>query len=156
ISFSTVSGKILSTIVVGESVGQISMIETDEQRLIAVPAANLPTAGHPATVSIIDATRAKQMQLRTLLILPANPQIPPETEAILTRDGKYCFIASSFDEPTLYAFNIERGEIVSQLPLIGKPSEISFFDNGTEQRIAVASSVSNSVAFIKLDAGGQL
>src|SRR5215467_357894 len=50
ISFSTVTGKILSTIIVGESVGQISMIETDEQRLIAVPAANLPTAGHPATL----------------------------------------------------------------------------------------------------------
>jgi len=156
ISFSTVTGKILSTIVVGESVGQISMIENDEQRLIAVPAANLPTAGHPATVSIVDATKAKQMQLRSLLALPVGAQITPTTQAMLTRDGKYCLIASSFDEPTLYSFNIERGEIVSQFPLLGRPSEIAFFDDGKAAKFAVASSVSNSVSLLKLDSEGQL
>ena len=156
ISFSTVTGKILSTIIVGESVGQISMIETDEQRLIAVPAANLPTAGHPATVSIVDATKAKQMQLRSLLVLPANVQITPTTQAMLTRDGKYCLIASSFDEPTLYSFNIERSEIVSQFPLTGRPSEIAFYDEGKEPRVAIASAVANAVAMVNLDGEGQL
>ncbi len=158
ISFSTVTGKIFSTIVVGESVGQISMLETDEQRLIAVPAANLPTAGHPATVSIVDATKAKQMQLRSLLALPANVQITPTTQAMLTRDGKYCLIASSFDEPTLYSFNIERGEIVSQFPLIGRPSEIAFYDDGSPDGaprvVAIASSASNTLSLVRVGDDG--
>ncbi|HVG22354.1 MAG TPA: hypothetical protein VNI02_25170, partial [Blastocatellia bacterium] len=67
ISFSLSSGKLLSSISVGESVGPISMIEAAGRRLIAAPAANDPGHDHPATVSIVDATSAKRLELKSLL-----------------------------------------------------------------------------------------
>jgi hypothetical protein len=156
IAFSTTSGKILSSMVIGETVGPISMIEENGRRLIAAPAANLPAANHPATVTVIDASKAKQMEVIRLLALPASAQITPTTQAFLSKDARFCVIASSFDEPTLYAFSLETGEMVSQFPLLGRPSEISFYDDGSERTIAVASSVSNNVALVKLDVQGQL
>ncbi len=156
ISFNTASGKILSSIVVGESVGPITMIENNERRLIAVPAANLPTAGHPATISIIDATKAKQMELRSMLVLPNNAQITPKTQAFLSKDGKFCVIAASFNEPTLYSFSVEKGEMVSQFPLVGQPSETAFFDDGVRRNLAIASVMANNISIVKLDDQGQL
>lgn len=156
ISFNTATGKILSTLVVGESVGPISMVETDAARLIAVPAANLPTADSPATVSVVDATKPKSLGLRALLMLPIKAQITPTTQALLTKDGKYVVIASSFEEPTLYAFKVETGEIVSQFPLIGRPSEMAMYDDGERRSIAVASATANSLSLVALDTQGQL
>ncbi|HXG91917.1 MAG TPA: IPT/TIG domain-containing protein [Blastocatellia bacterium] len=156
IAFNTSSGKILSSMVVGETAGPISMIETDSVRLIAIPAANDPANGNPATVSIIDATRTKHPDLKSLLVLPANAMITPATRAVLTRDGKFCLVASSFNEPALYSFDIETGQIVSQLPLAGRPSEMAFFDEGERRMIAVASSAANTLSIIKIDERGQL
>jgi hypothetical protein len=156
IAFSTTSGKILSSIIVGDTVGPISMIEENGRRLIAAPAANLPAANHPATVTIVDATKTRQMQIVSLLALPGGAQITPTTQAFLSKDARFCVIASSFDEPTLYSFNIETGEIISQFPLLGRPSEMAFYDDGAERTIAIASAVSNNVALIKLDEQGQL
>lgn len=156
ISFNTATGKILSSIVVGESVGPITMIENNESRLIAVPAANLPTAGHPATVSIIDATKAKQMELRSMFVLPKDAQITPKTQAFLSKDGKFCAIAASFNEPTLYSFSVEKGEMISQFPLVGQPSETAFFDDGTRRHLAIASAAANQISIIKVDEQGQL
>jgi outer membrane protein assembly factor BamB len=156
ISFSTTSGKILSSIIVGQTVGPISMIEENGRRLIAAPAANLPAANHPATITVIDATNARQMHIASLLALPGGAQITPTTQAFLTKDARFCLIASSFDEPTLYSFNIETGEILSQFPLLGRPSEMAFYDDGADRAIAIASAVSNNVALIKLDGQGQL
>lgn len=156
LAFNTASGKLISTMVVGESVGPVSMIEDEAQRLIAVPAANLPVADNPATISIIDATKPKNLALRSLLMLPNKAQITPTTQAFLTRDGRHCLIASSFEEPTLYAFNVESGEIVSTLPLLGRPSEVALYDDNDSRLLAVASSTSNSLTLVKLDAQGQL
>ncbi|MEW6130742.1 MAG: IPT/TIG domain-containing protein [Acidobacteriota bacterium] len=156
LSFNTSTGKILSSIVVGESVGPITLIENSERRLIAVPAANLPTAGNPATVSIIDATKSKQLELRSIFILPNDAQITPKTQAYLSRDGKFCVIAASFNEPTLYAFSLERGQLVSQFPLIGRPSEMAFFDDGARRQLAIASAAANTLSLIKLNDDGQL
>ena len=89
ISFSLTSGKILSTVALGETLGAISMIEVGGRRLIAVPAANDPAGGVPATVSIIDATSAKRLELKSLLVLPRDAVITPATSATLTRDGRF-------------------------------------------------------------------
>lgn len=156
ISFNLSSGKILSSVIVGESVGPISMLEAGDRRLIAVPAANLPAANHPATVTIVDATKAKQLQVAALLALPSTAQITPTTQALMSQDARFCVIASSFDEPTLYSFSIESGEIVSQFPLLGRPSEMALYDDGVTRHIAVASAVSNNVALVNLDEQGQL
>ncbi|MBI3651201.1 MAG: hypothetical protein HY231_09170 [Acidobacteria bacterium] len=156
ISFNLASGKILSSTIVGESVGPISMVEANGRRLIAVPAANLPLANHPATVTIVDATKAKQLEVAALLALPSTTQITPTTQALMTQDVKFCVIASSFDEPTIFSFNLETGEIVSQFPLLGRPSEVALFDDGQTRTLAVASAVSNNVALVKVDEQGQL
>ena len=156
ISFNPATGKLLSSLVVGESVGPISMIESESQRLIAVPAANLPSADHPAAVSIVDATRPKSLGLRALLMLPITAQITPTTQALLSKDGKYCVIAASFEEPTIYSFNVETGALVSQFPLLGRPSEVAFYDDGERRQVAVASAAANHLSLIDLDAQGQL
>jgi hypothetical protein len=156
ISFSLTSGKILSSVSVGSAIGPISMVEVGGARLIAAPAVNNPGQDNPATVTVIDATSAKRLELKSLLVLPKDAQITPATQALLTRDGRFCLIASSFDVPTLLTFEVETGQLVSHVPLIGRPSELALNDNGSRRIVAVASAVSNSVSFIKLDSEGQL
>lgn len=156
ISFSLTSGKILSSVSVGETIGPISMVEAGGRRLIAAPAVNNPNQDNPATVTVIDATSAKRLELKSLLVLPKDAQITPATQALLTHDGRFCLIASSFDVPTLLAFEVETGQLVSHVPLIGRPSELALDDNGSRRSVAVASAVSNSVSMIKVDREGQL
>jgi len=156
ISFSLTSGRILSTVAVGETLGSISMMEVAGRRLIAVPAVNDPSAGSPATVSIIDATSAKRLEMKALLVLPRDAVITPATGAVLTRDGRFCLIASSFDVPTLYAFDVETGQLASHLALLGKPSEMALYDDGAKRVLAVASADGNNLAVIRIDEQGGL
>lgn len=156
VAFSVTTGRVISTMVVGETAGPISMIQTEGRRLIAVPSANNPAAGHPATVSIIDATSAKRMELRALIALPSSAQITTATRALMTGDGRFCLIASSFEEPALYVFKVDTGEVVSQLSLVGRSSEIALYESGATNKVAVASAVSNSLSLIRLDEEGQL
>jgi outer membrane protein assembly factor BamB len=156
ISFSVTSGKILSSVAVGETLGSISMIESAGRRLVAVPAVNDPTGGNPSTVTIIDATSAKHPEFKSLLILPRDALITPATSAVLSRDGRFCLIASTFDVPTLYCFDVETGQLVSHLALIGRPSEMTIYEGDSRRLIAVASATSNNLAVIKIDEQGGL
>jgi len=156
ISFSVTSGKILSSVAVGETLGSISMVEASGRRLVAVPAANDPAAGTPVTVTIIDATSAKHPELKSLLVLPSDALITPATSAVLTRDGRFCLISSSFDVPTLYCFDVETGQLVSHLALIGRPSEITIYEGESRRLIAVASAASNNLAVMKIGEQGAL
>ncbi len=156
VAFSLTTGRVLSTVAVGETAGPISMIEVDSRRLIAAPSVNDPAGGIAATVSIIDATNARRMELRAILVLPASAQITPATRALLTRDGRFCLIASSFEEPALFSLSVETGAVVSQLLLAGRPSEIALHERGARGRVAVASAVSNSLSLIRIGADGQL
>lgn len=156
ISFSMTSGRILSSVAVGETLGSISMIEAAGRRLIAVPAVNDPAGGSPATVSIIDATSAKRLEMKALLVLPRDAVITPATGAMLTRDGRFCLIASSFDVPTLYSFDVETGQLTSHLALIGRPSEIALYDDGGRRMLAVASAAGNNLSVIRIDEQGAL
>jgi hypothetical protein len=122
VSFSVSSGRVMSSLVVGESAGPVALIETAGRRLLTAPSVNDPANGHPATVSIVDATRAKQLELQALLVLPAKAILTQATRALLTSDGKYCVIASSYDEPTLFAFDVASGQVVAQAKLDGRPS----------------------------------
>lgn len=156
ISFSLISGKVLSSVSVGESLGPASMIEASGRRLIAVPAGNDPTHGTPATVSIIDATSAKRPELKSLLVLPPDALITPSTAPMLTRGGRFCLIASSFDSPTLYCFEIETGRLASQLKLEGRPSETTLYSDETRTLVAIASAEKNILSIIKMDGQGAL
>ena len=156
IAFNVSSGRILSSVAVGQTLGSISMIETGEHRLIAVPAVNDPAKGSPATISIIDATKVKSLELKALLVLPADASITPGTSAILTSDGHFCLVATSFDTPSLLSFDIEKGELASRLPLAGRPSEISLFDGEYRRMLAVASADKNNLAVAGVDDHGNL
>ncbi|MCI0485761.1 MAG: PQQ-binding-like beta-propeller repeat protein, partial [Blastocatellia bacterium] len=156
VSFNMKTGKVLSSIVVGKTAGPISMIETGKRRLIAVPAANEPDQGHPATISVIDATSARQLDLKALLVLPADAHITPKTRALLTEDGRYCLIASSFAVPELMSFDVETGQMVSQLPLFGRPSEVALYDRNERRAIAIVSAESNYLSVFRLTPSGQL
>ncbi|MEK6288785.1 MAG: hypothetical protein AABO57_23965 [Acidobacteriota bacterium] len=156
ISFSLTSGRILSSVAIGESLGSISIVETAGRRLIAVPAVNDPSSGSPATVSVIDATSAKRLELKSLLVLPIDARITAATGAVLTRDGRFCLIASSFDVPTLYSFDVETGQLASHLALIGRPSEMALYDDGTRRRLAVSSAAGNNLSVIRIDDQGEL
>jgi outer membrane protein assembly factor BamB len=156
ISFNLSSGRLLSSVAVGESVGPISMIEAAGRRVIAAPSANDPGHDHPATVSIIDATSAKRLELKSLLVLPGGALITPATRALLTRDGRFCLIASSFNDPTLFSFDVETGQVASKISLVGRPSEAALFDEGGKRLLAIASAVSGSLSVIKIDDQGGL
>lgn len=156
LSFSLTSGKILSSVAVGETAGSISMVEAAGRRLIAVPAVNDPASGSPATISIIEATRAKNLELKALLVLPREAFITPATAAVLTSDGRFCVVASSFDAPTIYSFDIETGQLVSHLGLTGRPSEIALFDGEARRMVAIASADKNNLSVLGIDDQGGL
>ena len=156
ISFSVSSGKMFSSIVVGETAGPISLVETGGHRLISVASANDPAKDNPATVSIIDATSAKRLSLKSLLFLPPKTIITQATRALLTSDARFCLIASSFDEPTLFSFDVETGQIVSELKLAARPSEITLFDDGKQRKMAISSAHSNNLSVIAIDEQGAL
>lgn len=156
VCFSVSSGRLMSSLVVGESVGPISLVETGGRRLVAAPSVNNPTAGHPATVSIVDVTRAKQLELKALLVLPDKAIITQATRALLTRDGRHCLIASSYEEATLFSFDVETGQVVAQLKLEGRPSEVALFDDGATRRLAIASAAANTLALVNVDGQGAL
>ncbi len=156
VSFSLTSGKIISSVAVGDTIGPITMIESANRRLIAVPAANDPLKGHPATVSIIDATDAKELEVVGLIALPPAAQITTTTRAFLTEDGKFCLIASSFDEPSLYSLNVETGQVASWLPLLGRASEVEFFEQNGHRNLAFVSVAANELSLIDIDSEGQL
>jgi hypothetical protein len=62
-------------------------------------------------------------------------------------------IASSFDEPELFSFSVETGQMISRLRLAGRPSEIALRD---DRLIAMTSSAANTLSFVRLDENGQL
>ena len=154
ISFNVSSGKILSSVAVGQTLGSISMVEAGGHRLIAVPALNDPAKGSPATISIIDATRAKSLELKSLLVLPPEAFITPATSAVWTGDGRFCVVATSSAAPTIYSFDIETGELASHLVLKGQPSEIALFDGEARRMVAVASVDKNNLSVISIDERG--
>jgi len=75
---------------------------------------------------------------------------------MLTRDGRFCVIASSFDVPMLYSFDVETGQLASHLALIGRPSEIALYDDGGRRMLAVASASGNNLSVIRIDEQGGL
>jgi IPT/TIG domain len=154
-SFSLGSGKIISSVVVGENAGPISLVEVGGRRLIAVPTANRP-GETPATISIIDATKARRLELHSLLVLPLEAGITVRTRALLTSDARYCLIASTFDEPALFSFSVESGEVSSRVPLPGRPSNMTLFERDGRRLIALASAASNIVSLITVGEDGVL
>src|SRR5690606_22074816 len=127
------------------------LLETGGRILLAAPAVNDPAGGTPATVTIFDATNPRQLEMQALLVLPPDAHITPATRALLTRDGKFCLIASSLEEPVLFAFDVETGQAVSRLELPGRPSQVAMYESGEGARIAIASSHANRLALVTLD-----
>ncbi len=156
LSFSATTGKMLSSVVVGETAGAISMVEANDRRLVAVPTANDPTNDRPATVTIVDATKPKNLEIIALTIFPKEAQFTPATRALLTPDGRFGIIASSLNEPTLYSFSAETGQLISQIAIGGQPSEIAMHNAAAKSLVAVASAAANSVSLLSLDDAGNL
>jgi hypothetical protein len=158
ISFSTTSAKVLASLVVGETAGRASLVQIGKRRLIAVPAVNDPDHDIPATVSIVDASDARNLATISFIALPLDAHITPVTRAMLTADGQFGVIASSYEQPTLFSFRVETGEILARLPLGGRPSELAMqsLPGEGQSRIAITSSAANTLALVTMDASGQL
>ncbi|HVG21942.1 MAG TPA: IPT/TIG domain-containing protein, partial [Blastocatellia bacterium] len=75
---------------------------------------------------------------------------------LLTGDGRFCLIVSSFNDPTLFSFDVETGQVASKISLAGRPSEATLFDEGGRRLLAVASAASNNLSIIKIDEQGRL
>jgi WD40 repeat protein len=158
ISFSTVSGKVMSSVVVGESAARLSMLELPNQRLIAAPTVNAPDRGRPATISIIDATNPRRLSPLLLIVLPATAHLSTATQAVFTPDGRFVLIASRFDDPALLCASVESGQIVSQVPLIGAPSQIALYqsEGSGDGSVAVSSVAANTLSLMNIDPDGTL
>src|SRR5262249_19383857 len=159
ISFNTATGKVLSSVIVGEGAGRCTMVENGSSRLIAVPCANAPEAKRPATISIIDASNPRRLDPLSLIILPPEAHLVSSAKAMLTTDGRFVLIPSFFDEPTLFSFDARTGQLISQVQLIGRPSNVELMERGAASfggLIAVTSPVTNTVSVINLDEQGRL
>ncbi|HXG67623.1 MAG TPA: AMIN domain-containing protein [Blastocatellia bacterium] len=156
ISFSVTSGKVLSSVQLGEVAGAPSMIQIGERRLIALPTANDPDGGRPATIHIINATRAEQLEHVAQIALPPDARLTPGSRAWLTRDGRFGVIASSFQSPALFSFGVDTGQVITRLPLPASPSGIALHENGGNRAVAVASPTAGYLLISKLDQQGLL
>jgi hypothetical protein len=152
IAFSLASGKILSRLIVGQSAGPISIAQFERRRIVAVPALNDPDRGLPATLNIVDVTRAAAPELLWVITLPADAHITASTRALMTKDARFAVIASSFEDPALFSFDLRTGQLLSRLQLPSRPSMIEMRDD----LIAISSSASNSLFVARLDPKGQL
>lgn len=156
IAFSSTSGKVISSAQFGEMAGAPSMIDIGRERLIALPTANNPDSGRPATVSIINATKADQLVRVALIVLPSDARLRPDSRALLTKDGRFGVIVSSSNDAALFSFNVETAQIVSRLLLYGQPSGIALYDNDLNRTIAITNPTANNLFISKLDDQGQL
>jgi hypothetical protein len=159
IALSVTSGKILSSVTDGEIAGIVSMVETDNRRLIALPTANDPDNGRPATVAIINASVPDRLAVVALIVLPGDVHLTPATRALLTADGRFGVIATSLKKPTLVSFSVETGKITSMMSLPGWPSDIALHDgrkDATDSLVAVVSVEANLLSLIRLDRLGRL
>src|SRR6185295_14960208 len=128
IAFSVTSGKVLSDVSFGNVAGIITMVETEKRRLIALPTANDPDHRRPATVSIIDSSDVERPERISLVELPLAAHLSPASRALLTTDGRFGVIASSF-QPELYSFSVETGKILSSISLSGWASEMAIYES---------------------------
>lgn len=159
ICFSVTTGKVLSSVSFGQVAGLVSMVEVDKRKLIALPTANDPDRGHPATISLIDAADPEHPERVALVELPVEAHLTPTTRAYLTSDGRFGVVASSFNQPQLFSFSAETGKVVSTVNLAGWPSEIAMFDGrktNSNSLIAIVSADANSLSLVKLDPSGKL
>lgn len=158
ISFNLASGKVLTTVAIGQAGGLISLVETEKRRVIALPTSNDPDHGRPATVSIFDATNPDRPERIALVSLPRDAHITPATRVLLTQDARFGVIASSFNDPALFSFNAETGQLLSRLPLLGWPSELALYEGeeGKNRMVAVLSSAANNLSIVKLADKGRL
>jgi hypothetical protein len=159
VSFDLDSGRIVSSKSFGEIAGVASMVEIGGRRLIALPTANDPDHGQAASVSVINATRPGQLERVAQISLPLDAHTTPQTRALLTADGRFGIVASSFREPALFSFSVESGLVVSRLKLSGWHSEIALHDavkDGEDSMVAMLSAVANDLSIIRLDRAGQL
>jgi hypothetical protein len=152
IAFSLASGKVLSRLIVGRSAGPVSIAQVGRRRILAVPAPNDPDRGLPATLNIIDATKAAAPELLSVIALPTDAHITTSTRALITKDARFAIIASSFEDPTLFSFDLRTGQMLSSLQLPSRPSLIEMQDD----LIAISSPASNSLFVAQLDPKGQL
>ncbi|PYP90200.1 MAG: hypothetical protein DMF61_00385 [Blastocatellia bacterium AA13] len=155
-AFSVTTGKLVSTVVLGQSAGPVSLVETESKRFVAAASPNDPEKGFPAVVSILDATSPKRMSISAVVALPLNENITTGTRVFMTRDARFGVIASSFGNPELMSFDLETGAIISTLPLLGRPSQVALYDEPPLRMIAITSAVANSMTIIKLGSAGQL
>jgi outer membrane protein assembly factor BamB len=159
ISFNTATGKVLSSVVVGEGAGRCTMVEKGHSRLIAVPCANAPDRNRPATISIIDASNPRRLDPVSLIVLPTDAHLVSSARALLTADERYVVIPSYFDVPALFSFDARTGQMISELQLIGRPSSVTMFERTVAiggGLIAVTSPVTNTVSIINIDEQGRL
>jgi outer membrane protein assembly factor BamB len=158
ISFSTVSGKVMSSVAVGESAARLSMVELPNQRLLAAPTVNAPDRGRPATISIIDAINPRRLTPTLLMVLPATAQITSATQAVFTPDGRFVLIASQFNDPALLCYSVETGQMVSQVALIGAPSQVAVYqaEGSGNGAVAVSSVAANTLSLMSIDQDGML
>jgi hypothetical protein len=159
ISFNTATGKVLSSVVVGEGAGRCTMAENGSSRLIAVPCANAPDAQRPATISIIDASNPRRLDPVTLVVLPVDAHLVSSARALMTADGRFVLIPSYFDEPALFSFDARTGQMISQLQLIGRPSSVTLMERSVANPgglVAVTSPATNTVSIINMDEQGRL
>src|SRR5262249_35610961 len=111
------------------------------------------------TISIIDASNPRRLDPLSLIILPPEAHLVSSAKAMLTTDGRFVLIPSFFDEPTLFSFDARTGQLISQVQLIGRPSNVALMERGAASfggLIAVTSPVTNTVSVINLDEQGRL
>ena len=158
LSFNVSSNKVLASVSFGEIAGLVSMMELNGRRIITLPA-SFTDRGRAPVVNIIDATDPSQLARKALVVLPVDARITPVTRALLTRDGRFGVIASTFGKSALFAFELETGKIVSELGIPGGPAQLSLYDGTSTNQdslIAVVGVDASSLAIIKLDRSGQL
>lgn len=156
ISFSARSAKVLSTVQFGEMACAPSMVEVGGERLIALPTSTGLEGAYASSVSIINATKADQLERIALVALPSDARLRPDTRALLTKDGRFGVIASSSNDACLFSFNVQTGQVVSRLLLYGEPYGIALEDNTVGRTVVVANTKLNNLFISKLNEQGQL
>jgi DNA-binding beta-propeller fold protein YncE len=148
------TGEILDALVPGDGPFWVSLFDQGGTRFLVVVNAN------DDSLAVVDATDPADLKLVRRIRPPSGTDFTPWTNAIISPDGQYVFVADYGDD-RVFSFDVLSGTLVSRVSLRvyysfenRDPVTIAF--HPATRRLATVNVRDTSVSFLEADAFGGL
>jgi hypothetical protein len=134
----------------------LSLSESPERRLLAVTTPADREAGLPASVTVVDATRATEMRVVSAFSLPEGVDLAPDARAEIVSGQRFGVLAVGAPVGALMTFDVETGQQAGALMLEATPERIWVADGPDGSRVVCLLAGSNELVVAAAGAFGEL